>query len=127
MECDIYRSSKMKRAYVFVKAGAPNDIVPESILQKLGSLEFFKTISFDVNSPLIAANPKEVIESIEKVGYHIQGAGIETTEISEAGAAIGGGILLASLGGGPLGAIIGAVGGYFLAHLTKEEKDASDS
>ncbi len=47
--------------------------------------------------------------------------------VSEVGAAIGGGILLASLGGGPIGAVIGAILGAVLASSTKRGKNDTDT
>jgi uncharacterized protein YcgL (UPF0745 family) len=133
MKCDIYKSGVLKNAYLFVPAGSsPKTSVTESVLSKLGTLSFFKTIEFDMDSPLIAASPKEVIENIEKNGFHIQGAEVrvttkETPEISEAGAAIGGGILAASLGFGPVGAIVGAALGALLASSAKGDKNDPDA
>lgn len=127
MNCDIYKATNHRGAYLFVESGT--DVVnkvPEKVIRKLGHIKYFKTITFDENSPLIAANPREVIENIQKRGFHIQGVEITVEEVSEAGAAIGGGILAASLGLGPVGAIVGAVAGYLLANASKEgHKDES--
>ena len=133
MKCDIYQSEGIKNAYLFLKSGLiPDNQVPITILKNLGTLEYFKTIDFDANSSLIAADPREVINNIKKNGYHIQGAEIriETKahkEISEAGAAIGGGILAASLGFGPIGSIMGALAGVILAASAKGDKDDPDA
>ncbi len=133
MKCDIYKISDVKNAYLFIESGiSPEARVPSEVLEKLGTLEYFKTIEFEADSPLIAANPQEVIENIEKNGFHIQGAEVRITtkenpEISEAGAAIGGGILAASLGFGPVGAIVGAVLGAVLAASAKGDNDDPDA
>lgn len=128
MNCDIYKAINHRGAYLFIEAGnEASEKVPEKVLKKLGHLQYVKSISFDEGSPLIAANPKEVIENIETNGFHIQGVEIKIDEVvSEAGAAIGGGILAASLGLGPVGAILGAAAGYWLANASKEgQKDES--
>lgn len=128
MKCDIYKSSSLKNAYLFVLTGTdPEERTPEPVLKQLGELTLFKAIEFQENSPLIAADPKEVIGNINKQGFHVQGAEVcvevkESQEVSEAGAAIGGGILAASLGLGPLGAIAGAVIGVLLASSAKGDK-----
>ena len=133
MKCDIYKSSGLKNAYLFVLAGVkPQECTPESVLKQLGELAFFKSIEFNEDSPLIAADPKEVIVNIHKQRFHVQGAEVcvevkEAQEVSEAGAAIGGGILAASLGLGPVGAIAGAVIGALLASSAKGEKDDPDA
>jgi len=124
MKCDIYRSEIIGNAYLFVPYGAdPADSVPKSIITKLGKMIFLKSIEFEENSPLIAADPKEVISDIQKNGYHLQGVDIKSNEVSEAGAAIGGGILAVSLGLGPIGAIFGAALGAILASSAKGEKN----
>ena len=133
MKCDIYKSGSLKNAYLFVPSGtSPEEELSDGVLAKLGSLQFLKAIKFDADSPLIAANPKEVIENIEKHGFHVQGAEVRTTikdhnEVSEAGAAIGGGILAASLGFGPIGAIVGAALGAYLASSAKGENNDPDA
>ena len=123
MDCDIYKATNHKGAYLFIPSGVEvTAALPESVIKKLGNIEYFKSISFDENSPLIAADPKEVIKNIEEQGFHIQGTEIKTKveEVSEAGAAIGGGILAASIGLGPVGALVGALAGYLLANASKE-------
>ena len=123
MECDIYRAANNRSTFLFVKKGTQ---VQPSIQEKLGKIDFYKTITFDENSPLIAVNPKEVILNILQQGFHIQQAEVKVEtkveKTSEAGAAIGGGLLAASLGLGPIGAILGAAAGYMIANATKEEE-----
>ncbi|MES9898556.1 MAG: YcgL domain-containing protein [Sedimenticola sp.] len=123
MDCDVYKVVNYKAAYLFVLSGTDvTSALPDKIIENLGHLEYFKAVSFDENSPLIAANPKDVIDNIAKHGFHIQGAEIQikVEEVSEAGAAIGGGILAASLGLGPVGALVGALAGYWLANASKD-------
>ena len=133
MKCDIYKVGRINNAYLFLESGiSPGARVPSDVLGRIGKLEYFKTIEFDADSPLIAANPKEVIKNIRENGYHIQGAEVRTTtkenpEISEAGAAIGGGILAASLGFGPVGAVVGAVLGAILAASAKGDNNDPDA
>lgn len=126
MECDIYKSLKYKGCYLFVEKGSiiTND-VPKELLSKFGSAEHFKTISVDENAPLIAADPQEIIKNIQEKGHHLQWAKTNVDTVSEAGAALGGGILAVSLGLGPVGAIIAAAAGYALANSTKNERQSS--
>lgn len=129
MEYDIYKPSSKNNVYIFIEVGGVlENKVPENILHGYGDVAFVKTISFDDKSPLISAHPKEVIESIKNNGYFIQGAAVTTKvdNVSEAGAAIGSGILAASLGFGPLGAIVAAVAGYALANASKNEDGGSN-
>lgn len=133
MKCDIYKSSRLKNAYLFVLAGTdPKECTPESVLKQFGELVFLKSIEFEEDSPLIVADPREVIGNINQQGFHVQGAEVrievkESQEVSEAGAAIGGGILAASLGLGPVGAIAGAIIGALLASSAKGEKNDPDA
>ena len=124
MNCDIYKSST-KGIYIFVPAKSPPAAcLPKATLAKLGTLSLFKSIE-KPDTPIIAADPTEVIRNIEKKGFHVQEPEIlvntkETSKVSEAGAAIGGGMLGASLGFGPVGAIAGAVLGALLASSAKK-------
>lgn len=132
MKCDIYKSNSLKNTYLFVLSGTePDQFTPQSTFQKLGGISFFKSIEIQEDSPLIAADPKEVITNINLKGFHLQGfeGNIEikeSQEISEAGAAIGGGILASSLGLGPVGAIAGAIIGVLLASSAKGNKNDPD-
>ncbi|NQY53901.1 MAG: YcgL domain-containing protein [Campylobacteraceae bacterium] len=121
MNCDIYKLINIKGAYLFVKEDTDLETdISKDTLSKIGDLEYFKSINFDEDSPLIAVNQKEVIQNIEINGFHIQIAKIKKEEVSDAGAVIGGGILAASLGLGLFGALVGAAAGYIIANLTKE-------
>jgi len=124
METDIYKSTLIPSAYLFVRAGNRTDELPSQILDQLGELNYFKSITLIPDSPLIAADPNIVIENIENNGYHIQGATItiKESDVSEVGAAVGGGILAVSLGLGPFGAIAGAAIGLWLANQSKAEE-----
>ena len=121
MICDIYTSSKKPGAYLFLSEGAPVAGLPENVLNALGQLSFFKKVSLEEGKPLIAVDPATIVKSINEKGFYIQGVKT-TSSVSELGAAVGGGILLASLGLGPVGAIFGAVAGYALSKTAKEEE-----
>lgn len=124
---DIYQSKTHSKIFVFVEAGVdPPIVLSDNIQEKTGTLALFKkNIEINEGDPLIGASPAQVIANVKKRGYHIQGVKVKTEEISDVGAALGGGLLIASLGGGPIGAIIGAAVGYFLAYSAKEEDDDS--
>ena len=126
MEFDIYQSSKSKMIFVFVSSGVdPLSVLPKKYKVHVGQLSMFKrNKTINENDPIIGVSPKELINNVTSRGYHVQGVEIKTN-ISEAGAAIGGGLLVASIGGGPIGAVIGAAVGYLLAHNAKEKKDDS--
>lgn len=121
MMCDIYRSKSKSDWYIIVPTGKQIQSLPSNVLTQLGELVFFKTRDFQPGQPLIGASADIVLTNISARGYHAQGVDIKT-EVSEAGAAIGGGVLGASVGG-PIGAIFGAVIGYALAEHAKETKD----
>ena len=118
MDTDIYKSKKLPNVFLFVPKGIGIGNLPELVKNQLGELLYFKSITLIPNSPLIAADPNEVINNIKSKGYHLQGAAVKS-DISEVGAAVGGGILAASLGLGPIGAIAGVVAGIWLANESK--------
>jgi len=126
MEFDIYQSRKIRTIFIFVPSGIdPLSVLPREYQVHVGELSMFKkNKTINENDPIIGTSPKELINNVTSLGYHIQVVEIKTN-ISEAGAALGGGLLLASLGGGPIGAVIGAAIGYFLAHNAKEKEDDS--
>ncbi|WP_321528831.1 YcgL domain-containing protein [Sedimenticola selenatireducens] len=123
METDIYQSQKVHGAYLFVPSGSSIALLPNELTHKLGKLQYFKTITINHGMKLIAADADEVIANIQKNGYHLQGASVTTkakeSDVSEVGAAVGGGILAASLGLGPVGAVAGALIGAWLANHSK--------
>ena len=130
MNCDIYKSS-IKGVYIFVPAKSPPaTYLPKATLAKLGTLSLFKSIELKPDSPIIVADATEVIRNIEKKGFHVQEPEFlvntkETSTVSEAGAAIGGGMIGASLG--PVGALVGAVLGALLASAAKKKKNDSNA
>ncbi len=124
METDIYKSKSNPNTYLFVRSGRSTTELPSALLEKLGTLEFLKSITVIPGLPLIAANPLEVIKNIKEHGYHVQWANVSVkSDVSGVGAAVGGGILALSLGLGPIGAIVGAVLGAWLA---SEDSDAEE-
>lgn len=127
METDIYKSKKLKGTYLFIRSGSDTDNLSDEVVKKFGNFEYFKSLTLISGAPLIAADPDEVISNIEKHGFHMQGAEISVkvkeSDVSEVGAAVGGGILAASLGLGPVGAIAGAVIGAWIANHSKDEEN----
>lgn len=126
MKFDVYRSSKTETVFVFVESGVnPDQVIPEEYADHLGELNLFKTHKeIKPGDSLIGAPPEEIIANVQENGYSVQGVNIKT-DVSEVGAALGGGLLLASLGGGPIGALIGATVGYLIARGSKEDEDVS--
>ncbi|TOJ42690.1 hypothetical protein CGI42_22770, partial [Vibrio parahaemolyticus] len=70
---------------------------------------------------------KVVKSAIETKGFHIQSAGIKTDNVSSAGAAIGGGILAASLGFGIFGAAVAAIGSAMIANAANKNNTGDKS
>ncbi|MUK93767.1 hypothetical protein GNP80_15150 [Aliivibrio fischeri] len=126
MKCDVYKSDAMKGVYVFIKDGSPLEpFLLDDSLKGFNNPYRFKTIEFDDDSPLIAADPKIIKKSIEAKGFHIQKTDIKSSNVSGAGAAIGGGLLAASLGFGIVGAAVAAIGSAILANAANSDKDKS--
>lgn len=109
--------------YLFVPAGKDPAELPKRVLDRLGPIVYLRPIEVIADTQLIGADPNVVIRNLESRGFHVQG--IEISTVSEGGAALGAGLLVASLGGGPVGAAIGAIAGYLLAHAAEEDHNAS--
>lgn len=118
MRCDIYRPKSRTDFYLFVPSGTPLHLLAADAIARLGDLEFVKTREIDPGQSLVGASADEIIGSISRSGFHIQGVKV-STQVSEGGAAIGGGILGASVGG-PVGAVIGALIGLAVAEHAKK-------
>lgn len=121
MHLDIYRPKARTDLYFFVPAGINPKIHFAEIIAQSGELDFIKSREVLPGQKLIGASADEILQNISRVGFHIQGVNV-STQVSEGGAALGGGILGASIGG-PFGAIIGAALGYAFAEHAKKVSD----
>ncbi|WP_038123988.1 YcgL domain-containing protein [Vibrio nigripulchritudo] len=127
MKCTAYKTSKKRSTYVLVQKGVNIAPIEAKLKEKLGELTLFKNITLTEGESRIGINPEEAISNILKNGFHIQGVEVSVkvkeNDVSEVGAAVGGGILAASIGLGPIGAIIGAAAGFLLANSSKSEEN----
>ncbi|STQ90042.1 YcgL domain-containing protein [Iodobacter fluviatilis] len=121
MNIDIYRPETRLDLYLFVMADKDPGAVVSSVLDQLGPLTFIKSREVNVGQKIIGADANEILDNIERTGFHLQVSKV-ADQVSDGGAAIGGGILGASLAG-PVGAIIGALIGYALAEHAKKAPD----
>lgn len=71
--------SKSRSIYGFT---LPNEItkLPTTIKGKIITWQKWKDIDIDENSPLVAADPKEILEGIAENGFYVTRATIEVTE-----------------------------------------------
>lgn len=140
MRCDLYNSGKEQGVRLYVREGVnPEDIVPAEELEKIKPLisnNDFKSVPFSIEEPLLGVSVQDIISNVNERGYYIHKftVKIESTitqqskkSISKAGAALGGGLLLASFGGGPAGALLGAIGGLVLASLQEEKAQENEN
>ena len=133
MLIDIYRSQYRKEKFIILKSGVePDKVLPPSLREELSTLTLYRsnkeiTEEHNIKDPLLVVSSNDVIRNINNNNYYLQSIPVKskTPDISEAGAAIGGGILAASLGMGPVGAFIGAVLGFLLAQKGMEKKNDS--
>lgn len=121
MLVDIYRPSNRSDLYLFVRSGINPLQVPTDVRAQFGELVLFKSREIIPGQKLIGANTDEILQNISRAGFHVQGVSV-ATQVSEGGAALGGGILGASVAG-PFGALVGAVLGYALAEHAKKVSD----
>jgi uncharacterized protein YcgL (UPF0745 family) len=118
MQVDIYKSLMPSGSYVAVPSGSH---LPQQIINSIGNVEIYKqNLPIEPQSKLYAVDAPTVIYNIQNQGFYFVK---DTTQpdVSKAGAAIGGGILLASIGLGPIGAIIGALSGLVLANSVEKK------
>lgn len=122
MQCNIYTTDK-KGLFVFVKQGvAPDEVLPSSLFAELGELNHFKSKDITEDSSLIGADPNDILDGIKEYGYALQG--IETkTNVSEVGAAIGAGILVASLGAALPITLAVSAGSFIAAHFLNDQEE----
>jgi hypothetical protein len=121
MNIDIYKSIAPSGTYVAIPSGSN---VPPQVVGTIGNVEVYKTnFPIEPESKLYAVDAPTVINVIQNNGFYIA-KDSNQSDVSKAGAAIGGGILLASLGLGPIGAIVGALTGLVIANSA--EKKAFD-
>lgn len=121
MQCDIYRPKTRTDLYLFVRSGTSPQVFLADMLSQFGELELVKTREILPGQSLVGASADEIIKNITQTGFHIQGVKV-TTQVSEGGAAIGGGLLGASVAG-PVGAVIGLLVGLALAEHAKKVPD----
>lgn len=117
MNCDIYRLKSRTGQYLFVLAGTPPQAVLPNTYPQLGELVLVKTRDIVAGQSLIGASADDIINNITLKGFHIQGVKV-VTQVSEGGAAIGGGLLGASVAGA-VGAVVGAIIGLAVAEHAK--------
>jgi hypothetical protein len=68
MNADIFKTSR-KRTFLFMPQGNPISSVPQDVLDKLKSLQYWKTVELAPN--IIGVNPKAITADFEKQGYSI--------------------------------------------------------
>ena len=72
MLCHIYRSNLKLDTYLYLTTKDDFSVVPEELLKVFGPPEF--SFSFDLTEgrKLAKEDPAEVIDNLEKLGYHLQ-------------------------------------------------------
>ena len=123
MQFDVYRPKGRQDLYLFVPAGTPPGFPAVAALGCAPEeLEFFKSRELLPGQRVAGVPSEELINGVAINGFHVQ-AVKASTEVSDGGAAIGGGLLGASIAG-PFGAIVGSLIGLVLAeHAKKANND----
>lgn len=70
MECFVYKGRPSQ--FLVVKTKDDFSSVPEEILAKFKEKTFFKKIYVSPKVPLVGADPKEIINNLNRKGYHFQ-------------------------------------------------------
>jgi uncharacterized protein YcgL (UPF0745 family) len=76
MKADVYRTDK-KDTYLFLPQGNPFSSLPQSVLNQLGALQFFKTV--ELVTVMFAANPDVIKADFLEQGYSIRVAELKFT------------------------------------------------
>ena len=122
MKCDIYKSNTLDDVFIYVPSKAiPIEILPSSIVEAVGKLELYCSLDLEEDSRLVGDDPEEILKGIEEHGFYVKHPFRKRSPLAHAGAAIGAGILGATLAG-PIGAIAGSIVGYAIGELTKGGK-----
>jgi uncharacterized protein YcgL (UPF0745 family) len=77
MKADMYKTAR-KRMFLFLPHGNAFSSVPQPILDKLGSVQFWKTVELAPN--IIAVDPDAVTAGFEKQGYFVGAAKVQISE-----------------------------------------------
>jgi len=118
MPYDVYRSNKRSDLEFYVPVGSPLNLPYEMNFQYAP----FHFVRRQQSIPWLLSDADRAIEhNISVSGYHVAPAQLTATANSTATAAIGGGLLGASMGGFP-GAVIGAIAGVVLAESAKNKE-----
>ncbi|GAB1257953.1 YcgL domain-containing protein [Aurantivibrio plasticivorans] len=70
--CDIYKSSREKELYVYIKFGTSVDDLPEPLREKLGQPSKVMSLELSPERKLARADVNRVIQQIEEVGFYLQ-------------------------------------------------------
>lgn len=73
MLCNIYKSLKKPDTYIFIDAETKvEEVLPATLSPVLGMLELAMELEITPERKLARAPAKEVLENIEKQGFHLQ-------------------------------------------------------
>lgn len=121
----VYRLQEDKNSYVFLPmqfTSWSNPDPPKEIITPHGKVIYVKSIRLSPSSTINGIDAETIIENVKEHGSYFRKFEPKTN-VSQGGAAIGGGILGGSLFG-PAGALIGAIAGLAIAeHHSRTAKD----
>ena len=72
MQTYIYKSSRKQGAYIYLINKDDFKILPESLSQILGRLEFVMSLSVQSDTRLAQADSRLVIQELEDKGFYLQ-------------------------------------------------------
>lgn len=129
MKCNLYQLTGRMDGYLFLPADQTLDSLPLTIRRNIGAPRFLMEVMLCEQPDLPGdIDTKAVIKNVQSNGFHLEEYGHTTnTVISRVGAAIGTGILVASLGLGMLGALASAATWLILAKFAKPTKGSENA
>lgn len=78
MQVRVYRSERTADTYLFVQAADDLERVPRALLERLGGLAVVVEIELHPRRRLARADPRRVMECIDRDGYYLQLPPVDT-------------------------------------------------
>ena len=72
MQCWIYKSLRHEELYVYLKHEKDFEVLPSSIIDRLGKLEFVMELDLSNERKLAREDVNQVMDNLEKSGFHLQ-------------------------------------------------------
>lgn len=72
MKCFVFKGSKKDDTYLYTDREDDFDHLPENLCSLMGELSLVLSLDLTDQTSLAQANPKDILEAIEKQGFYLQ-------------------------------------------------------